>query len=303
MTSHRLHQLALLSALIMVTMSAAHAQRSNRTPSWIMPEISGPNLQFKTFESEAAGEKVSYLIYLPPGYEMDRTERYPVVYWLHGIGGSQQGVPNICANFTSAIEEKKMPPVIAVFANGMIDSFYCDALNAPYPVESMIIRDLIPHIDSSYRTKSTREFRMIEGFSMGGFGAGHLGFKYPELFGSVSIIDGALVELEIMQRRHSAHFERIFASEPSKFEAEHPLPLLKKNTGEIKGQTFIRQAVGKLVTYNAKLHEALNELEIEHDYLVFPSAGHSVGKIYELLGDANYEFYKEAFSPARSIGS
>src|SRR5687767_1951231 len=67
----------------------------DQQPSWLMPPVQGANLHYKTFDSKIAGEKVSYLLYLPPGYESSGARRYPVVYWLHGIGGSQQGVPQM----------------------------------------------------------------------------------------------------------------------------------------------------------------------------------------------------------------
>src|SRR5262245_56979982 len=73
-------------------------------PAWLMPRVESANLYYKTFDSKAAGEKVSYLLYLPPGYEESKDKRYPVMYWLHGIGGSQQGVPAITARITKAIE-------------------------------------------------------------------------------------------------------------------------------------------------------------------------------------------------------
>ncbi len=50
----------------------------------------------------------------------------------------------------------------------------------------MVIKDLIPHIDATYRTIPRREARVLEGLSMGGYGAFHLGFKYPEMFGMIS---------------------------------------------------------------------------------------------------------------------
>src|SRR5436190_4716246 len=56
-----------------------------REPTWLMPPVEGPNLHYKTFDSKTMGEKVSYLIYLPPDYETTTDKRYPVVYWLHGI--------------------------------------------------------------------------------------------------------------------------------------------------------------------------------------------------------------------------
>ena len=260
-----------------------------------MPPVTGPNLHYKTFESKAAGEKVSYLIYLPEAYEKNKDQHFPVVFWLHGIGGAQQGVPRMCENFTTAIAQKKMPPVIVVFANGMVDGFYNDALNAPRPIETVIIKELIPHVDTTYRTLARRETRMIEGFSMGGYGAGHFGFKYPELFGSISMIDAAVVDLGTMKTRHADVFQRIFDGKDALFTAAHPLALAEKNATQIKSHTLIRQAVGALVGPNVALHEKMTSLSIAHDYDLFEGVGHNVAAIYERLGDKNWEFYAKAF--------
>lgn len=284
------------------TPGAGRFQGANRRPrpepAWLMPRVEGANLYYKTFDSKAAGEKVSYLLYLTPGYEESKDKRYPVMYWLHGIGGSQQGVPAITARITKAIEAGKCPPFIGVFANGMVSSFYCDAVRQQRPVETVIIKDLIPHIDETYRTIAQREGRLIEGFSMGGFGAAHLGFKYPELFGSVSIIDGALVDLNTMRQRHRELFEQIFDAKDELFTSAHPRTLVEKNADDIKGKTIIRQAVGALAPPNKAMHEQLTRLGIDHDYDTFPDAGHNAQVIYDRLGDKNWEFYKKAFANA-----
>src|SRR4029453_14108563 len=127
------------------------------------------------------------------------------------------------------MEAGKTPPMLVVFVNGVRNSFYCDSADGKVPVETVIVKDLIPHIDSTYRTVAKREGRIIEGFSMGGFGAAHLGLKYPKLFGTVSIIDGALVDLATMQNRHSDLYERIFGGKEERFLAENPRTLARKN--------------------------------------------------------------------------
>lgn len=275
---------------------APEGQRArDQKPSWLMPPVQGPNLHYKTFDSQAAGEKVSYLLYLPPGYEKTKEARFPVVYWLHGIGGSQQGVPGFCDRFTKAIAAGKTPPMIVVFVNGMVDSFYCDAARTNRPVETVIIKELIPHVDATFRTIATRAGRMIEGFSMGGFGAGHLGFKYPELFCAVSMIDGALLDLNVLKSRHAEIFQRVFDGKDENFTPAHPLTLVEKNVAQIKDHTLIRQTVGALVGPNVALHEKLTNLAIEHDYVLFEGIGHNLNAIYEKLGDKNWEFYAKAF--------
>lgn len=301
----RLRAFVFASAALLATASFALAQPPAKTgkakkqqpaASWVLPPVEAANLRYATFDSAVAGEKVSYLIYLPPGYDKTPGRRFPTVFWLHGIGGSQQGVPRICERFTAAIAAGKAPETIFVFVNGMVDSFYCDAAKAKRPVESVIIKDLIPHIDATYRTLGTRAGRMIEGFSMGGFGAAHLGFKYPELFGSISIIDGALLGLAEMKSRHPAHFERIFGGSDEAFVAESPIGLAEKNSDAVRGRTVIRMTVGALGPYNERYHAVLQARKIAHEYEVFSDAGHNQANLYDRLGDKNWEFYRRAFA-------
>jgi len=251
------------------------AQRPrDQEPSWLMPPVQGPNLHYKTFDSKTAGQKVSYLIYLPPDYETTARRRYPVVYWLHGIGGSQQGVPGMAERLTRAIEEGKTPAVIVVYVNGMIRSGWS---NSEFPVETVAIEELIPHVDATYRTIATREGRMIEGFSMGGSGAAKWGFKHPDLFGSISILDGAL---------------------RSSDDANDPWKLAEKNAERVKGRTTIRivTRTAGLSGANEKFHDHLQRLGLPSEFHKIPNAPHAPNPLYEGLGDKNWEFYRQAFA-------
>jgi enterochelin esterase-like enzyme len=273
------------------------AKKQFSEPKWLMPVVEGPNLHYKTFDSAAAREKVSYLLYLPPGYDTATARRYPVVYWLHGIGGSQQGVPQMAQRLTKAIEEKKTPPMIMVFVNGMIRSGYVDTADGKYPVETVTIKELIPHVDRTYRTIAKREGRIVEGFSMGGGGAAKWGFKYPELFGTVSIIAGALHTREQMAQKNDRMAETYGSAE--RFEQSNPWTLVEKNADKIRGRTVVRIAVGGkdgLVGANTRFHELLERLKIEHDFDVVPDAPHSPNPVYDGLGDKNWSFWRKALA-------
>jgi endo-1,4-beta-xylanase len=264
-------------------------------PQWVREKVEARNTRYQTFPSATIGGPVSYLIYVPRAYEESPGKRYPVMYWLHGIGGAQTGIPRLVERFDGAIEEGKAPPMLVVFVNGVRDSFYCDAVEGKAPVESVIVKDLIPHIDATYRTVARREGRIIEGFSMGGFGAAHLGFKYPELFGTVSLIDAALVTLDTMRERHSALYQRIFGGKPENFQAEDPRALVERNAEAIRGKTAVRLAVGALVPGNRSFHDRLTEMNIAHDYDEL-AVGHIHGAIYDGLGEKNWEFYRRALA-------
>jgi endo-1,4-beta-xylanase len=273
------------------------AKKQYSEPKWMMPPVEGPNLHYQSFDSKAAKEKVSYLIYLPPDYETSKTRRYPVVYWLHGIGGSQQGVPQMAARLTQAIAEKKTPPMIVIYVNGMINSGYSDGR---FAVETVTIKELIPHIDANYRTIANRDGRIVEGFSMGGLGAAKWGFKYPDLFGTVSILAGAMRDPNAAPRQNPSGGPP--TPPPGMAERnpnDSPWVLIANNLEKIRGRTAVRVVVGGndgLKETNTKFHELLTKLGVRHEFHVIADAGHSPNPLYDGLGDENWSFYRAALA-------
>ena len=278
----------------------------DREPSWLMPPIKGPNLLYQTFKSKTVGQPVSYLIYLPPDYEIAENRRYPVVYWLHGIGGSQRGVPRMAERLTEAIEDGKSPPMIVVYINGMVRSGYIDTANGKWPVETVTVKELIPHIDATYRTIAAREGRAVEGFSMGGSGAAKWGFKYPALFGTVSILAGALHDVARLQQRDGgARLREIYGS-VERFNENSPWLLVEKNLSAIRDRTAVRIVVGErdgLKQANRRYHELLDKLRLEHEFHVIPEAPHSPNPLYDGLGEKNWSFFRAAFAQATAAPS
>lgn len=273
-------------------------------PQWVdsnQSDVSGA--KFRTFDSKTLGGEVSYHIYLPPQYEQESTRRFPVIYWLHGLGGNQRGgVGTFGARADDAIRGGSLPPAIVVFVNGMVSSFYCDWANGKRPIESVIVKDLIPHIDATYRTIAKREGRVVEGYSMGGFGAGHLGFKYPELFGTVVIDAGALI-VDMSGPNLSAIFDGAFDGDKERFLAEHPTTLVTKNADQIRGKQKIRIGCGGddgLLPRNRELHELLTKLNIDHQYEVVEGVAHNAGEYYRKLGPQGFALHRQVFETLAS---
>lgn len=272
-------------------------------PRWVDPnESDASGAKFHKFSSKTIDGEVSYHIYLPPQYDEQSSRRFPVIYWLHGLGGNQRGgTGTFGARAEEAIREGTLPPAIVVFVNGMVSSFYCDWADGRRPVESVIIKDLIPHVDQTYRTIAKREGRLIEGYSMGGYGAGHLGFKYPELFGAVVIDAGALIgDMAINGPNLAPIFAGAWGGDKEKFLAEHPTTLATKNADRIRGKQKLRIGCGgddNLLARNRELHELLTKLDIEHQYEVVEGVAHNAGEYYRKLGNKGFEFHRQAFAP------
>lgn len=124
------------------------------------------------------------VISLPPSY-FHSEERYPVVYFLHGFGGTPHSVDNFAQIADSLNETNQINEMIIVGINGnnrLGGSFY---INSPVigKWEDFVVQDVISYIDRTYRTKVQSSSRGIAGFSMGGFGAINLAFRYPDVFG------------------------------------------------------------------------------------------------------------------------
>jgi len=270
-------------------------------PKWVDPNESDANgAKFHKFASQTIGGDVSYHIALPPQYDAEPARRFPVIYWLHGLGGNQRGgTGTFGARAAEAMGEGALPPAIIVFVNGMVSSWYCDWADGKRPMESVIIKDLVPHIDQTYRTIAKREGRVVQGYSMGGYGAGHLGFKYPELFGTVVIDAGALIgDMALNGPNISPIFQGAFGGDKEKFLAEHPTQLVTKNADQIKGKQQIRIGCGgddNLLVRNRELHQLLTKLNIEHQFEVVDGVAHNAAEYYRKLGNKGFALHRQVF--------
>ncbi|MFG1817230.1 alpha/beta hydrolase-fold protein [Kribbella sp. NPDC049174] len=140
--------------------------------------------------SATLGEDINYNVYLPAGYA-DSTRRYPVLYLLHGRGDSMAAWTQVKSRLDELIGSGEIPPTIAVMpdapwsnrASYYVDSAYTGA-DRGRPVETAFFRDLVPHVDASYRTIADRNGRAVAGYSMGGAGALRYAMAHPEVFGA-----------------------------------------------------------------------------------------------------------------------
>jgi hypothetical protein len=142
----------------------------DRSLDWVTPAMTGPRVVHEIFRSAAAEGPVSYHLYVPAAYREDPQRRFPVVYWLHGSGGGLPGIAPLARQFEAAIAAGRVPPCLVVFVNGMRNGMYVDWKDGSAPLETVIIRDLIPHLDATYRFRPARpdlEARAIDRLELG----------------------------------------------------------------------------------------------------------------------------------------
>lgn len=288
----------------------ARSVRVDRARSgWTTPAMRAPRVTHHRFDSDAAGAEVSYHLYTPAIHDREPDRRLPVVYWLHGSGGGLPGIGPLARSFDAAIESGALPPCFVVFVNGLPQGMYVDWKDVPVPVESMIIKDLVPHIDATRPTIAEPEGRLIEGFSMGGYGAARLGFKHPDLFGAVSIMGAGPLQAELTRTPRASRsrsemlLDTVYGGDQSHFHAIGPRALAERRAAELADRSLIRLVVGdrdETFTNNRGFHRHLEELGIDHEWVVLPGVGHDPIAVLEALGPGNWTFHRRAFADALS---
>ncbi|MCA2220894.1 alpha/beta hydrolase-fold protein [Nonomuraea aurantiaca] len=149
--------------------------------------------------SAALGENIAYNLYLPYGYAKG-ADRYPVLYLLHGRGDTMQAWTRVKDTLDAMIRTRRIPPLIAVMPDApwsergswYVDSRYTGSDLPGRPVETALTRDLVAHVDATYRTAPIRQARMVGGYSMGGSGALRFALAHQDLFGSAIVLSPAV---------------------------------------------------------------------------------------------------------------
>ncbi len=145
--------------------------------------------------SKLLGRAVKYCALLPPGYDADPSRRFPVVYYLHGLGDNEQSLLNTGGwNIVESLQERKRIGEFILVTPEAGRGFYVNSRDGRRPYEDFFIREFVPIIEKRYRARAARASRALMGVSMGGYGALHYAFQYPQMFGVVAVHMAALFE-------------------------------------------------------------------------------------------------------------
>ena len=137
---------------------------------------------------------VRYCAFLPASFDQDKTRRYPVLYYLHGLGDNEQSLLNLGGwDVISELRHEGKVGDFVVLAPTAGRTFYLNSENGKIRYEDFFIREFMPQMEKKYRSGGTRAARGITGVSMGGYGALRFAFKYPDQFVAVSAQMPALI--------------------------------------------------------------------------------------------------------------
>jgi enterochelin esterase-like enzyme len=150
------------------------------------------------FFSKSTDSTRRAFVYTPPGYEKDLDQRYPVLYLQHGWGENEfgwgvQGRANLIMD--NLIAESKIKPFIIVMTYGMTNEIRFGGLRNfdIGPFQTVLVDELIPHIDANFRTLSDQLHRAMAGLSMGGMETKLITLKNLDKFSHIGLFSGGSI--------------------------------------------------------------------------------------------------------------
>jgi S-formylglutathione hydrolase FrmB len=178
-----------------------------------------------------------------------------------------------------AIKAGKIPPMIIVTPDGFT-SFYINGADGKLNYEDFFIKELIPHIEKTYKVKAERRFRGIAGLSMGGYGSLLYALKYPNLFVASAPLSAAVWTDNDIINLDEGMFNGLFGNSMGKnlkgkdrltpaWLSNSPLAIIEKKTKEELSAVRYWIDCGDddfLTIGNAQLHIALTNKNVPHEF-------------------------------------
>lgn len=153
------------------------------------------------FPSKSTGTSRRAFVYTPPGYDKNQSTRYPVLYLQHGWGEDEtawanQGKANLIMD--NLIAEGKIKPFIIVMTYGMTNEVKWGHINE-FDIkhfQTVLVDELIPYVDTNFRTNANQPNRAMAGLSMGGMETKLITLNKPEVFSHYALLSGGTYKPE-----------------------------------------------------------------------------------------------------------
>jgi len=261
------------------------------------PIVIEGEVQKITFTGAIAGEQ-TFFIYLPKGYQ-EGDQRFRTLYHLHGAYLRESWAEYECEFVGSKMEEAVAagiidPMIIVCPVDPDGNRMWSDSFDGQYLASSALLKDLIPHVDTTYRTLAERSGRALQGFSMGGFGAVTNGFRASELFSAVIIWDGALHDWQTLTNGRGRIADKMFENE-AYFDQWSPYTMTK-NLAETDPDLFM--VVGEMSATRDFASRFKPHLENTGREFVYHDVAcpHNIFCQYDELNEDSFTFLADSFA-------
>jgi len=220
------------------------------------------DIRIKRYYSNVTNTWRNFYMYTPPGYDKDFTEKYPVLYIMHGGGEDQRGWATqgkIDLILDNLIAAKKAVPMIVVMVDGNLplNAFGEESLKT---FEKELKQNIIPFTEKNYRIKTEAQYRALAGLSMGGIQTLYAGVRNTDMFSYLGVFSSGW-----------------FASQKEMSDPQYDF--MKNNTDKINNnlkQFWISQGGKEDIAYNncKIMLSKFDEMKIKYTYSEYPG-GHS----------------------------
>ncbi len=204
---------------------------------YALKDVPHGNVSQILFPSKSTNTSRRAFVYTPPDYHKNTTKKYPVLYLQHGWGEdetawSNQGHANLIMD--NLIAEGKINPFIIVMTYGMTNEVKWGKINEfkIEPFQTVLVDELIPYIESHFRTLTGQPNRAMAGLSMGGFETRLITLAKPEVFSHYALLSGGVYSVEDIKGKATPKL--IFLSSGSK---ENP-DRVKQAANDLKAAGF-----------------------------------------------------------------
>ncbi len=166
------------------------------------------NVQQILFHSPSTNSERRAFVYTPAEYDKNPKKKYPVLYLQHGWGEdetawSNQGHANLIMD--NLIADGKCEPFIIVMTYGMTNEARFGSIGSfnYKDFEKVLVDELVPYVDSHFRTKADKNNRAMAGLSMGGMETHNITLARPETFGYYGLLSGGVYNTKELTPAHS----------------------------------------------------------------------------------------------------
>lgn len=236
-------------------------------PAFVKQEGTTQTIQVKS--AAIGGRSQRVVVYLPPGYA-ESTQRYPVLYLLHGFPGDPEGfvrTVRVGVVEDTLLSEKKMQPLIIVMPMGstgvFTDEEWADGIHRHSGWETFLARDVVHAVDSQYRTIAAGSARALGGLSEGGYASLNIGLHHPAEFRVLESWSGY---------EKADDVKSIFGGRPALLARNSPLLTLPTVASKLRGgHAFVWFYTGSSDRdrrQNARFAAELARFRVRHDFFV-----------------------------------
>jgi len=211
-------------------------------------------------------------VYLPPGYDKPgNTDRYPVIYVLHGAPGSAAdwfAGGRIDYLLDTLIDSGSIPPAIVVSpdlnaGSDRVDGEPLDIPGGPQ-IETFVTNDVVKWADANFRTQADAGHRIVAGMSAGGLGSLIYGLHHPDIFGAV-----------VSLLPYANPYTPAVTADPDAMQRNSPLAVIASRGGATSQKIFLGQGDQEPTVDATQIRDALRAQGQTTTLRVLPGLGHS----------------------------